>query len=339
MRFLIPAAVTLFAVFAGPAAWAGDRTEAILDQHVLPHMRDLALATADLDATAQTDCAADSEALRDAYGRAFDAWITASHLRFGPAEAEARGFSLAFWPDTRGMIPKALRGLIAAEDPVVDTPAEFTTVSVAAKGFYALEYLLFDPEFDTRESADYRCRLVRAIAIDIAGTAAALEADWRGRYAGLMRNPGPDSPYQTDDEVLKEFFKALVTDLEVDADLRLGRPMGQIGKPRPTRAEARRSGRSLRHVELSLTALRELSDLLSAGDTDLTARMDKDFDYAFSRLEKVADDPDFSGVATPQGRIRVEALQQAIRNIRTDANQYMGPTLGVAAGFNSLDGD
>ncbi|MDK3019486.1 imelysin family protein [Pseudodonghicola flavimaris] len=339
MRYLITAAVTLFAALAGPGARAGEKAEAILDQHVLPGMRLLAERTADLDATAQVDCAPKSEDLRAAYGAAFDAWISVSHLRFGPAETDTRGFALAFWPDTRSMTPKTLRAMIAAADPAVDTPESFATVSVAGRGFYALEYLLYDPAFTSDETADYSCRLVRAIAVDIARNAAALEADWRQSYADKMRHPSAEGPYQSEEEVLQEFFKALVTDLEVDADMRLGRPMGQIDKPRPTRAEVRRSGRSLRHVVLSLTALRQLSDLLSADDAGLSTRMDKDFDYALSRADKLSDDPALAGVATPQGRIRIESLQQAIRAVRADANQFMGPTLGVAAGFNSLDGD
>ena len=47
----------------------------------------------------------------------------------------------------------------------------------------------------------------------------------------------------------------------------------------------------------------------------------------------------FAGVATPQSRIEVEALQQAIDRIRVIVESRLGPALGVAAGFNSLDGD
>ncbi len=338
MRHLISAlATTVFSLAALPAL-AGGQTDAILDRHVLPKMQVLAETTAALDAAARADCTPEGIALRADYGAAFDAWIAVSHLRFGPAETQARGFALAFWPDTRGMTPKTLRSLIAAADPAVDSPAHFATVSVAGRGFYALDYLLYDPEIAALGTAPYRCTLLRAITADIATTAADLAQDWRDTYAGLMRDPGPDGPYQSDEEVLQEFFKALTTGLEINADLRLGRPMGQIGKPRPLRAEARRSGRSLRHVEVSLKSLDELSDLLAAKDADLAARMFHAFDIARARAERL-DDPVFAGVATPQGRLRVEVLQQAITAIRTAANEYMGPALGVAAGFNSLDGD
>ncbi|TDE40984.1 imelysin family protein [Antarcticimicrobium sediminis] len=338
MRHLISALVTTVFSLAALPALAGGQTDAILDRHVLPKMQTLAETTAALDTAARADCTLEGVALRSAFGTAFDAWIAVSHLRFGPAETQARGFALAFWPDTRAMTPKTLRGLIAAADPVVDSPARFATVSVAGRGFYALDYLLYDPEISALGTAAYRCTLLRAITADIATTAAELSRDWSEHYAGLMRTPGPDGPYQSDEEVLQEFFKALTTGLEVNADLRLGRPMGQIGKPRPLRAEARRSGRSLRHVVISLKSLEELSDLLAGQDADLAARMSHGFDTALARAEQL-EDPVFAGVATPQGRLRVEVLQQAITAIRTAANEDMGPALGVAAGFNALDGD
>ena len=338
MRFLVSALVTGVLTLTALTAQAGAQAEDILDHHVLPGMRTLAETTAALDAAAHADCTADNAALRAAYGTAFDAWIAVSHLRFGPAETQARGFSLAFWPDTRGMTPKTLRSLIAGEDPVVESAGEFATVSIAGRGFYALELLLYDPEIATLGDDAYHCALTRAIAGDIAATAADLSRDWHDNFAGLMRAPGAGSPYQSDAEVLQEFFKALTTGLEINADLRLGRPMGQIGKPRPLRAEARRSGRSLHHVEVSLTALRDLAARLAAGEDDLSARLDHAFDTALDRAAKL-DDPVFAGVATPQGRLRVEVLQQAIGAIRTEASQNLGPALGVAAGFNSLDGD
>lgn len=337
MRSIFLSLFTLL-LAAAAAAHAGERADAILDRHVLPGMQRLAEEGRALQAAAAEDCAATSEDLRAAYQAMFDAWIGVSHLRFGPAETDGRGFALAFWPDSRGATPKTLASLIAAADPVVETPEGFATVSVAGRGIYALELLLYDPAFAGMGAPAYRCTLIRVVAADIAATAAALAGDWTGRYAALMRDPGASGPYQNDAEVLQEFFKALLAGIEVNADLRLGRPMGGIDRPRPLRAEARRSGRSLRNLVLSLQALRALSELLAAGDPDLVARMNAAFDHALDRASRL-DDPVFSGVATPQGRLRVEVVQQAVQAIRAEANEYLGPSLGVAAGFNALDGD
>ena len=44
-------------------------------------------------------------------------------------------------------------------------------------------------------------------------------------------------------------------------------------------------------------------------------------------------------VATPQGRIHVEALQSALRRVQTEVASHVGPTIGVTSGFNAMDGD
>ncbi|MBL3570043.1 imelysin family protein [Rhodovulum visakhapatnamense] len=325
------------ALGAAPLAAApADIAEAVIDRHVLPGFARFEAAAADLQAAAEADCDPGSDPLRAAWGAAFDAWLGVSHLRLGPTETDNRAFALAFWPDPRGMTPKALAGLIADADPVVESQAGFATVSVAARGFYALEYLLYDPQFTP--PTPYGCALIRAETRDIHALAAAILADWQDGYADLMRQPGPEAPYKDEREVLKAFFTALHEGLQVDVDLRLGRPLGTFERPRPTRAESWRSGRSLHNVTVTLTALRDLAMLMAAEDPASAAALSADFDRA-DRIAADLDDPVFAGVATPQGRLRVEILQQAIHEIAEETRASLGPALGVAAGFNSRDGD
>jgi predicted lipoprotein len=136
-------------------------------------------------------------------------------------------------------------------------------------------------------------------------------------------------------EARQTLFTALVTGLEFDADQRLGRPMGSFERPRPTRAEAWRSGRSLRNVSLSLAALRHLAEMLS--DTPPTATLTA-FDAAQTAAASL-NDPVFAGVGSPEGRLKVEILQQRIKAAEAAALAEIGPRLGVSAGFNSADGD
>lgn len=326
---------SLFALVfaASPALAQAPDLGAIVDSHVLPGYHALAESTAALATTAEQHCAADDPKLQEAYGSAFDAWIAVSHLRFGPSERGDRAFALAFWPDSRGATPKALGQLIRDEDPVVQSLDSFQNVSIAARGFYAMEFLLYDDQFSAAGSEAYRCALVQVMSADIAATSAAILADWETGYADLMRQPGNDT-YRTAEEAAKQLFTALATGLEFTGDTRIGRPMGSYDRPRPMRAETRRSGRSLRHVVLSLAALRDLGARLSGGDTVL----DTAFARALTRADNL-DDPVFAGVSDPQGRIRIEALQQRISEIREIVAQDLGPRLGIAAGFNSMDGD
>ncbi|MEM9318942.1 MAG: imelysin family protein [Pseudomonadota bacterium] len=309
-----------------------------VESHILPRHASLVAETSELSSVTQEACLPGDPTLEAAFHAAFDAWINVSHITFGPSEADGRFFALSFWPDTRGVTGRSLSDLIASEDAAVGDPAAYAEVSVAARGFYALEFLLFDDAVSTQGNPDYRCALVQAIAADIAATSAEIYDEWTDGFAELMLTAGSNERFRSAEEAAQVLFGTLTTGLEFTTDLRIGRPLGSFDSPRPNRAEARRSGRSLHHVELSLTALADLARILSEGDPRLQSLMADEFAAALERANTL-DDPTFMSVAEPQGRIRVEALQLRIRDVRALAVSELGPRLGVAAGFNALDGD
>ncbi|PVA09730.1 peptidase M75 [Pelagivirga sediminicola] len=329
LALILPAAAT--------AQSAAELVQNAVSQHIVPRYDALAAAGARLKAAAEDDCAADAQGLRAAWNDAFDAWISASHLRFGPAETGDRAFALAFWPDTRDITPRTLRGLISSADPVAGSAEDYADVSIAARGFYALELMLYDPDIQALGDAAYRCQLVQVMSADIANVTAAIASGWHDGYAETMMH-ADGGPYRGTDEALQELFKALTYGLEFTADTRLGRPLGTFDAPRPKRAEAWRSGRSLRNVVLSLEALRDLGVLLAAPDAQMADALGTTFDVALGDAEAL-DDPVFAGVADPVGRLRVESLQQSIGHVREIVRDDLGPALGVASGFNAMDGD
>lgn len=317
-----------------PDAVIGD----VLKGHILPRFEALADSTQVLANAALDDCNPTSESLRSAYGDAFDAWVKASHLRFGPTEVGDRAFALAFWPDSRGTTPRALGTLLADKDPIAATAADYAQVSIAARGFYAMEFLLYDDTLMTADDTAYHCQLVQTISADIAATAQNILDDWTPDYATAMQSPSADGIYRSNEEVLQEMFKSLSTGLEFTSDTRLGRPLGTFDKPRPTRAEVYRSGRSSAHVMLSLQSLQDLAARLAGDNADLADTLDASFVRAEAQLSDL-NDPTFAGVADPASRFMVEVVQQSVDGIRTIVRDELGPTLGVAAGFNALDGD
>lgn len=333
--------LTLVAALIMPlAAQAQDRAPILMDvteTHILPRFDTLPETTGALVSASLVECDPTSPALRAAYDAAFDSWISASHLRFGPTEVDGRAFAMAFWPDTKGFTTKALSQHIATEDDAVQSPEAYAETSIAGRGFFALERMLFDPNYAEQGSAEYRCALIRAITADIDANARAMAQDWHS-YAPSLTQPQENRRYRTQDEAMQELFKALATGLEFTADTRLGRPMGTFDRPRPNRAEAWRSGRSLRHVELSLISLRDLAARLSFDHPEIASELDAAFARAIQNAQSI-DDPSLAGVSYPQARFRIEALQQSIHDIRTFAVTELGPTLGISAGFNSLDGD
>jgi predicted lipoprotein len=344
--------LALAAVFLAIAPLAAAQTdhaaiaERALNQTILPGFERLVAATATLAAAAETACAREGPIemgpVTAGYDDAFDAWIGVEAFRFGPAQENNAGFALAFWPDTKGSTPRTLQVMIAAEDPAVDDPAAFAQLSVAARGFFALDWLLFDPAAGPIEAGSYRCRLLVAITRDAALTAARLLERWRDPWAGILTSAGtPDNPvYFAPEDASRALYSALTDQLQADIDLRLARPMGTFERPQPRRAEAWRSGRSLRNVNMSLVTLRSYAAAVFApaipqGEAQTVA---SSFDAALAAVTRVGEPIDVA-VATTQGRIRVEALQVQVRHVQTEVASHIGPGIGVASGFNAMDGD
>ncbi|WP_323005061.1 imelysin family protein [Pseudorhodobacter sp.] len=317
----------ILSVFLATPALA-DFPQAVAE-HILPGYANFALATQTLSDAAATAC--EAETLRPAFQTAFDAWMGVQHLRFGPVEQGGLGLSIGFWPDPKGSGARAQAALLTAE-PAVLEPDNFAQQSIAARGLFALERLLYPAEPLPADP----CALIRATTHDLARVAALINTAWTTDYAQTVLTAGEagNSIYLTRPEVRQALFTQLVTSLEFTDDSRLGRPLGIFSKPRPERAEARASGRSLRNILLSLQAQRALVATLTPDAPQTMAA----FDHAI-HLAQTLDDPVLAGVADPESRLKVEILQQAIKALRETVLSELGPELDVGIGFNAADGD
>ncbi|RPE71943.1 hypothetical protein EDD53_1076 [Pacificibacter maritimus] len=304
-----------------------------VDTYILPSYAALAESTARLRDQAGVDCA--PAAVRPAWNAAFDDWLHVSPIHFGPVEQDGRAVIIAFWPDGRSAGPRALARLIAEEDPIISTAEGTAKLSAAARGFYALEHLLFDAQFV--DTTAYSCDLIRAVTADLAHMSADIEDAWMTGYAESLRSAGAtgNETFLSEREGIQILFTSLLAGLEFTADTRLGRPLGSFENPRPKRAESWRSGRSLRNVSLSLQGLQALKNTLSDLETPVT---DAGFERAFTLIAQL-DDPVLAGVADPQSRLKIEVLQQAVKSIKEAAEVELSALLGVEAGFNAADGD
>lgn len=320
--------------------------ERALEQHILPGFARLDAAMAALDAAAGTACAGtgpiDAAPLKAAYGAAFDSWAGIQHIHFGPAEEDNNSFKIEFWPDTKASTPRTLAALVRDEDPVVDSPGAFAQVSVAARGLMALDQLLYDPAAPQIEARSYTCRLVEAITGDMATTAGRMRARWQDPWAGLLTSAGAaDNPvYLAPLESTKALYSALSDGLQADIDLRLGRPLGTFDKPQPRRAEAWRSARSLPNLMASVAGIEALFETTFAPAIgEEHARPVRNAFEGFANAAANVAAPIDVEVATPQGRIHVEAVQTALRRVQSEVTSHVGPVVGVTSGFNAMDGD
>ncbi|WP_334194982.1 imelysin family protein [Pararhodobacter sp.] len=326
---LAPVALALI-LLAAPAR-AG--VDAVLDDHILPGTAAFAEATQALGDLAIDFC--QPRDLAPLWNTAMDAWVRIGHLRLGPGEQAA--LTIAFWPDTRSAGRRTLARMIAARDPMGVHIDEFPQVSAAARGLYALETLLYDPDFNDYEPDSYSCTLVSVMAHDLATQAAALDTAWREKFAPELRTAGEpgNATFLSRAEAERALFTALHGGIEFNADQRLGQPMGTEDRPRPQRAENWRSGRSLRNLTLSLDSLHAMAIALAGHPIDA---VDSAFDAAAYFSLAVAD-PAFQDVTDPQNRLHLESLQGRVRTIGEVLVTEIGASMGIAPGFNSLDGD
>ena len=303
--------------------------EQTLSDHILPGYAAFAASAQALSDAAEKDCKSDS--LKPAFNAAYDAWVAVQHLRFGPAESDGLSVAIAFWPDPKGSGAKSQRALLLG-DPLQLTPEHFPEQSVAARGLTGLERLLYPAEPLPADP----CALIQATTLDLARMAKIINDIWINSYSKTMLTAGDlgNSKFQTRPEVRQTLFTQVVAALEFDKDQRLGRPLGTFDKPRPERAEAVASGRSLRNVLISLQSLRAMVVTMTP-DAPLTFAA---FDHAI-KVAEALDDPTFAGVATPQGHLKVEILQQAITALTDTVVAELGPELDVGVGFNAADGD
>ncbi|MGH1330648.1 MAG: imelysin family protein [Paracoccaceae bacterium] len=329
-------ALSIMGAFALAPSAKADVKE-LLEEALLPSFAAFAEASEALNLAAQKDCTA--AALQAPFQAAYDAWIPVASLRIGPSEIGA--LSISFWPDTRGAIPKTLAKLIASEDPIVSDPAAYAHVSIAARGLTALEFMLYDQSFNTYPPESYACTLTRSIARDLALQAKDLHRGWHSEFAQVLLGAGAagNATYLDKSEAQRALFTQILASLEFSTDARLARPMGSFERPRPKRAENWRAGRSVRNIALALKAAQAQSSTLALGQLPPELPLSTAaFEIAEQALAKIQD-PAFQDLDMPDARFRAEVLQQTLRAAQVALANEIGVGLGIAAGFNALDGD
>lgn len=274
-------------------------------------------------------------------------------LRFGPITENKRLDRLLFYPDAHDIVGKQTAKLLAKRDEADIDPHKLAGASVAVQGFGALDAALYghgSEQLATGEpEAAFRCRYVKALALDIAQIAAETRAEWEGPYAPTWLNPGPDNKaYLSPQETTQALFRAYVTQLDV---LRLQRLAAVSG------ADAKPAGPLLPHSGLGLpfvlAGIEGERDIL--GDSGFTApdltQTDKERDAA-AMLGSVATDLGFAlraGEAAAamapdafldeQARTRMIPMLLSLKNASDIGRAALGDLTGQSLGFNSLDGD
>lgn len=336
---------------------------ALTEHHVIPRYQRLAEATKALDDTAQRFCEDQNPdkriALEQRYNETMDAWMGVQHIQFGAGELLMRRHRFFFAPDHRNYVAEELAKRLASRDRTILDAQTFRDASVAIQGLPALEHLLFEAntvEQSSMEDEDnaYRCALITAITQNLETMAAGILEDWQAGekpFATIVAAPGPDNAYyQTAQQATLDFFKSLHGGLQLIADIKLEPVLGQSRETaRPELAESWRAKRSLRNIIVNLEALAALyfdegglamTDVVQkhGKDPELDALLHRAFRMTIETGRRI-DKPLRDAVKDPKTRPQVEKLAIQVIALKQIVKGRLAAALGVAVGFNALDGD
>ena len=333
----------------------GSAVDRTIDRVIVPGYATLAAEAGALVASMETLCAQPGErsleTARASFAKVVTAFSRVELFRFGPAREENRFERLFFWPDRRGRGRRQVEALIAREDEATLDVAALRRKSVAIQGVLALEYVIAGKGSKglASGSAAHRCRQGRAIAAAIARTAGQVHRGWTdpNGFGSAMRGAGPDNPvYRSSAEVVQDLLGAAGEQLQIVHSLKLGRVLGDgPDTARPKRAPFWRSGLALATVVANLDGVLDLLNrgeigrLLPASDAGLAERAVSELSRARDGLAKLSGERLSEVLADTRKHQALAGTATRIGAVASLLGEDLAHSLGLAPGFNSLDGD
>jgi len=357
MKHLIIALVVLLTLGHAQAQRVKDESfvkagERVLTGYIRPAVRQLHDKAQELENRLGALCAAPSRDGIDEAKTAFQdtalAFARVEILRFGPLIQKNRFERLYFWPDRRGRALKRVQKALAERDLSILKAENLAAKSVALQGLGGLEFLLFGAGSKEIITDQFRCDFAHAIAKNIAATSDELADAWfdDARYSALFLKPAADNPaYRSGREVGAEIFNVMKNSVEAIKLLKLGSVIGEVqAKAKPKRAALWRSGLSIELLIANLEAIskfQKISDLFSSLPEEqawIGNSVTFEYQNALKRLREI-DVPITDAVKDDTQYNKLAYVLQVMENLLVIYNEEAGPTIGLLAGFNALDGD
>lgn len=357
--------LTLFLLLAvaGPASYADDMgqlSQSQLFQHLteevmLPLTGDFATATDKLSAASHAYCNAKQnlDSVQAAWREAQSAWQPLEMLQIGPIIERRTQRHVNAWP----VRLKLLEPLLAESKPIDASRME--TVGMSAKGFPALEYLLFTS--NTKHPAQGKplaaahCNLLQALARQVRSEAQALAAEWRtpdGGFARQLAEAGQhpqDGIFASADQALSDVLNLLIAGLDAVKVHKLGKPLDKSGEEAALeRIESWRSGASLDHIRHNLRGFELVffgRGKVGIGIDDYLASIERP---GLARVVRRELDNVHTALAAIQAPLKqalvsqrqeVDALHKAIGRLQHLLETEVADALQIDLGFNANDGD
>lgn len=276
-------------------------------------------------------------AVKAEWKSAWFAWQRVRFVGFGPVEKDNLSSQFQFWPDPKNLVANKVNSYLKSETPL---SLDFlTTAGVTVQGFPAVEFLLFDEEFQKSSLAlpsARSCELLSAVTARIRYNSTTLAQGWQDFR----------SQYLDNDEYTAITIKSAINAIDFIRDHRLGAPMGieDNEERNHTQADAWRSKTSLATINASFQGLQSffLPGLITALEAeDAKSELDavkNGFADIREQLDTLPDDIS-SLLADDQGYARLQSVYGQMTELEQVMSEQVAPALGIVRDANSSDGD
>ncbi|WP_374498312.1 imelysin family protein [Vogesella indigofera] len=308
----------------------------VLNDTLLPRYQQLATANRALASQLQHSCARPDDAglaaVRQQWQQAYGSWMRVAALNWGPTAQLRSQRTIAFKPTRTALVDSAVSRSAAHEADVFDT------TGTAAKGYTAIEYLLYRPAASLATPGV--CTWLQRNADDISEHSAELQRQWQ-RFAARIAAGETADDLPSSQQALEE-----IINLTLAGNNELHKELSRLASQKPELVSGQRShsGKRLLQAQFDL-----LQQLLIGG---------KGKDFALEQLLEQARQP----ALAQQLRQRVTAVNKGLAQLPDDLVQVSrsgkekaavaalaalltlleGPiadSLDITLSFNESDGD
>ncbi|MDC7712430.1 imelysin family protein [Vogesella indigofera] len=308
----------------------------VLNDTLLPRYRQLAAANRALASQLQQSCARPDDAglaaVRQQWQQAYGSWMRVAALNWGPTAQLRSQRTIAFKPTRTALVDSAVSRSAALEADV------FYTTGTAAKGYTAIEYLLYRPVASLATPGV--CAWLQRNADDIGEHSAELQRQWQRFAARIAAGENADD-LPSSQQALEE-----IINLTLAGNNELHKELSRLSSQKPELVSGQRShsGKRLLQAQFDL-----LQQLLVGGNGK---------DFALAQLLKQAQQPALAqqlrqrvaavgkGLAQlPDNLVQVgrsgkeKAAVQALAALLTLLEGPVADSLDITLSFNESDGD
>ncbi|TNF27016.1 MAG: hypothetical protein EP329_20205, partial [Deltaproteobacteria bacterium] len=246
--------------------------------------------------------------------------------------------------------PESVRAALAG-----DAPIDAALLGAPAKGFAAIELVLWDPDGDPLTALrddPRRCEYLEAVVPDLAARVRELRAVWAPTgddFLGELTEAGSrDTQYDSLQLAFGEMINRIGYLVENVRNTKVGKPLGlDTGSAHPEGVESPFSGRALDDIRDNLAGVRRLLLGDGADDLGLDGYLRSRGRYLAplveARLAAVLDALDAIDhpldAAVVDAPAAVQALYDRLGELQRTVQVDVLSALSVTVGFNDADGD